>query len=414
MVFSSMEFLCIFLPSVLLLNFIIKEKYSNILLLGFSLLFYYIGEPEYIFFFLGFMLINYVLAILIDYTTGIRKKSIFWMTIILDLGFLFYYKYSGFFVETIGNLGITFENPEFFKNIIMPIGISFFTFQTLSYIADLYMGKVSVQKNPLKLCLYVSLFPQLIAGPIVKYKEIDTELCKRRISSNDIHYGIQRFCIGLGKKVIIANQAAVIADIVFSYDPSVVNTFDLWIGMFAYTLQIYFDFSGYSDMAIGIGRILGFHFMENFNYPYISKSIQEFWRRWHISLSTFFKEYLYIPLGGNRKGVYRTYINNLIVFALCGFWHGAEWTFLIWGLYHGFFIIIEKFNTIKNIKKKLPEYVNFAVTFFIVMFGWVFFRAENAQYGLKYIRNLMPNISSGGGGAYIPFTAYLNLKYSLY
>lgn len=411
MVFSSLTFLCIFLPVVLALYYLLPTlRIRNVLLIAVSLLFYAYGEPVYVLLMIASIIINYIFGRLLGTENKKKRQWILAIAVVINIGLLVVFKYLDMMVQTVNQLCGS-EIP--LVGLALPIGISFFTFQALSYVIDVYRREVEPQKNLWNVMLYISFFPQLIAGPIVKYHDIQEQIDNRNTDVKEIAEGLRRFIIGLSKKVLISNTMAVTADALFAAGAGELNILSAWIAAIAYMLQIYFDSSGYSDMAIGLGHMFGFRFLENFRYPYISANIQEFWRRWHISLSTFFKEYLYIPLGGNRKGVYRTYINNLIVFALCGFWHGAEWTFLIWGLYHGFFIIIEKFNTIKNIKKKLPEYVNFAVTFFIVMFGWVFFRAENAQYGLKYIRNLMPNISSGGG-AYIPFTAYLNLKYSLY
>ena len=302
----------------------------------------------------------------------------------LNLSVLVYFKYFNFIIYNINRIrGDTFP----ILNIVMPIGISFFIFQTLSYVFDVYKNEVPVQKNIYKLSLYVSFFPQLIAGPIVKYHEIQKEIDNRNETLDDTYLGLFRFSIGLGKKVLIANTLGEIVDKIFMID--IINTIDYkiaWIGAICYSLQLYFDFSGYSDMAIGLGKVFGFHFLENFNYPYMSKSITEFWRRWHISLGTWFKKYLYIPLGGNRKSSIRTYINLFIVFLSTGIWHGAKWTFIIWGLWHGIFIVIEKKFEIEKYNKKYEILIRHIYTFFIIVIGWVFFRAENISYGIKFLK----------------------------
>lgn len=294
-----------------------------------------------------------------------------------------YLKYYNFFAYNLNRaIGNTFIP---IKNIVLPIGISFYTFQIMSYIIDLYRGDIKVQKNILNLALYISFFPQLIAGPIVKYHDIDEQLRKRTITKEKFALGIKRFVYGLSKKVIIANSVAYIADNIFNTTMSI-NMGTAWLGAICYMLQIYFDFSGYSDMAIGLGKMFGFEFMENFNLPYISKSITEFWRRWHISLSTWFKEYLYIPLGGNRKGKLRTYINLGIVFFATGFWHGASWNFIAWGLYNGFFLIIERMKLKELLDKNKLKIINHIYVLLVVIIGWVLFRAETLKGALKYLK----------------------------
>lgn len=370
MVFSSAIFLFCFLPILLLIYFITPKKGKNYVLLLFSLIFYAFGGPKYLLVLSFVVLVDYVGARLIDrYRENARK--ILTVVIATNLAILVFYKYTMFFME---NIGALFNVELDFFEVIMPIGISFYTFQSMSYVIDVYRREVGVQKNYLLLLLYVSLFPQLVAGPIVRYQTIENEIQERTSSLDDICYGIERFILGFAKKIIIANQMGMLADIVF--DDGTVYTPVAWLGAIAYMFQIYFDFSAYSDMAIGLGRIFGFHFLENFNFPYISKSIKEFWSRWHISLSTWFRDYVYIPLGGNRLGAGRHFINMAVVWALTGFWHGAEWTFLFWGLYYFVFLAIEKF-LIGDYLDKIPSVIRHIVTLLIVMIGWVLFRSEN-------------------------------------
>lgn len=382
MLFSSIVFLSIFLPSLIILYFSVKKSFRNYILLIYSLIFYAWGEPRYLSVMLCIILINYLAAILIDKNKN--RKIILIFDILLNLFVLIYFKYFNFIVI---NINKVLKNPLPKLNIIMPIGISFFIFQAISYVFDVYKNEVPVQKNIYKLTLYISFFPQLIAGPIVKYHEVQKEIENRNESLNNIYLGLFRFSIGLGKKVLIANMLGEVVDKIFMLD--IINTIDYkiaWIGAICYSLQLYFDFSGYSDMAIGLGKVFGFKFLENFNYPYVSKSITEFWRRWHISLGTWFKEYLYIPLGGNRKSSIRTYINLFIVFLATGIWHGAKWTFVIWGLWHGIFIIIERKIKIEKYDKKFEIFIRHIYTLFIIITGWVLFRAENMSYGIKFLK----------------------------
>ena len=370
MVFSSAIFLFGFLPILLIAYFIVPIRMRNYVLLAFSMVFYAFGGPKYLVVLLIVVLVDYIGAKLIDKHRDSGKK-ILTAVIIVNLAILIFYKYTMFFLE---NLSIVFQtNMEFFE-VIMPIGISFYTFQSMSYVIDVYRREVAVQKNYLLLLLYVSLFPQLVAGPIVRYQTIEHEIHNRVSTIDDICYGIERFILGFAKKIIIANQMGMLADIVF--DGGTEYTPVAWLGAIAYMFQIYFDFSAYSDMAIGLGRIFGFHFLENFNFPYISKSIKEFWSRWHISLSTWFRDYVYIPLGGNRKGAKRHFVNMAVVWALTGFWHGAEWTFLFWGLYYFIFLAAEKF-IIKDRLDKIPAVLRHVGTLLIVLIGWVLFRAED-------------------------------------
>ena len=339
MVFSSMVFLWVFLPIVFVLAFLIrKPRYQNVLLVIASLIFYAWGEPRYVLLLLFSIVMNWLFGLAID---GFGKQKKLWLilNILANLGLLGYFKYGNLFISTINRFRPGQELP--LLSVTLPIGISFFTFQALSYTIDLYRGKFKVQKNLLHMALYMCLFPQLLSGPIVKYKDIYTELTERTMTREKVALGFRRFLYGLGKKVIIANVLGEVVDTLYGMDPGAMGSGAAWCAAILYTLQIYYDFAGYSDMAIGTAQLFGFNYPENFNYPYISSSIQEFWRRWHISLSTWFRDYLYIPLGGNRKGKYRTYLNLWIVFAVTGFWHGARWTFLGWGLYHGFFMMIE-------------------------------------------------------------------------
>ncbi len=380
MVFSSTIFVFLFLPLVLILYFLMPKKFRNYILLIFSIIFYIFGGPKFLLVLLLVVLIDYFGALLIDKKKN--KKLFLIITICLNIAALFYFKYTGFFLENINNLfSLNIKIPD----IVLPIGISFYTFQAMSYVIDVYRKKVKVQKNFFTLLLYVSLFPQLVAGPIVRYETIEKELTSRETTFDDLVYGIRRFILGLAKKVIIANQMGALADIIFTSNN--LSTPIAWLGAFAYTFQIYFDFSAYSDMAIGLGRIFGFKFLENFNFPYIAKSVTDFWRRWHISLSTWFRDYVYIPLGGNRKGILRQIFNLFVVWILTGFWHGAEWNFVIWGLYYFIFLILEKF-VLKKILKKTPSVLLHIYTMFIVIIGWVIFRCDNLNTLTMFFKEL--------------------------
>lgn len=373
MLFSSMVFLWIFLPIVFCGYHLLKDQYKNIWLLVASLIFYSWGEPAYIFLMLFSIIVNYLLGIWMDRYA--KKKIVLIVAIIFNLMILGYFKY---FSSMMGALnGLIGKELIQVKTIILPLGISFYTFQIMSYIIDLYRGEIKVQKNIFRLALYITFFPQLVAGPIVKYHDVENQIAHRECTPEKIGYGIKRFIYGLGKKVIISNSIASVVDTIFTNSVDTISTLWVWIGVFLYTLQIYYDFSGYSDMAIGLGKMFGFDFMENFNYPYISKSIQEFWRRWHISLSTWFKEYVYIPLGGNRKGKVRTYFNLWIVFALTGIWHGATLNFLIWGLWHGLFMFIERLGVKKLLDKNPLKIINYIYTMFVVIVGWAMFRCDS-------------------------------------
>lgn len=384
MLFSSCVFLMLFLPCVICLNHFLSTKYSNYLLLVASLFFYAWGEPVYVLLMLLSIGINWSFGMALHRAHNHRQLLLVFC-IVINLLILGYYKYFNFFVSTVNSLiGSDFWQIQ---PIALPIGISFFTFQALSYVIDLYRGNCKVQKNILNLALYVSFFPQLIAGPIVRYCDIDAQISERNTTLELFALGLRRFLYGLGKKVIISNCMAEIADLVWSIDFPELTTINAWLGAIAYSLQIYYDFSGYSDMAIGLGQIFGFHFLENFRLPYLSRSIQEFWQRWHISLGTWFREYVYIPLGGNRKGSVRTYGNLITVFFLTGLWHGANWTFIFWGLYHGAFQILERLG----LKKFLNQHTIFSRLYclLVVLFGWVFFRSESLLNSIRFLLRMV-------------------------
>lgn len=388
MLFSSMTFVFVFLPIVLLLYLVTKKELHNPILLIASIIFYAWGEPRYLAIMLLTILINWLGAIAVDKFKN-HKKIYLTLTIIANLGFLIYFKYFNFLIDNCNHILHAHIDP---LNIVMPIGISFYTFQALSYVVDVYRGDCKVQKDIYKLALYICLFPQLIAGPIVKYHDVAEQIDSREVNFEKVDLGVKRFIIGLSKKMLIANTMGAIADKIFIQSPDTFSPLIAWIGSIAYSFQLYFDFSGYSDMAIGLGLIFGFTFMENFNYPYISKSITEFWRRWHISLSTWFKEYVYIPLGGNRHGKLNTLKNLGIVFLLTGIWHGAAWNFIFWGMWHGFFIILEKIINIKEFEKKYTQkwvhFLQHIYCIFAFVIGWVMFRAETMSYALTYLKNM--------------------------
>ncbi len=386
MVFSSSIFIFLFLPIVFICNTLIKKEYSNYLLLLASLIFYAWGEPYLVCLMIVSIVINYGIGLFLSKTTGISQKIILTVGIICNLSILGYYKYAGFFATTINSLLDNSFLPVL--QIALPIGISFFTFQAISYIIDVYRGDTEASKSIINVALYISFFPQLIAGPIVKYRDIHTQICDRSVTWLAVSNGLKRFIYGLGKKVLIANTLGLCVDTVYSYDISIIDSRTAWIGALAYTFQIYYDFSGYSDMAIGLGTMFGFKIPENFDYPYLSRSISEFWRRWHISLGSWFREYVYFPLGGNRRGDLRTYINLFIVFFLTGLWHGADLSFIIWGLFHGFFTIVERLG-FKRLVLDKSKVVSAIYTFMLVNIGWVLFRAESTTFGLRYICHML-------------------------
>lgn len=382
MLFTSPSFLFFFLPITLLLNYILqKYKSRNLVLLILSLFFYIFGEGELVLLMFGSITLNYFLGRWIDKKKS--KKSIAF-GIGINLTLLIVYKYTNFFIDNINYLLEAFEiSPIDDINIKLPVGISFYTFHSISYLMDVYRNNNKSQKNFIDLALYICLFPQLIAGPIVRYKDIAEQLISRVQNIDKFKEGIERFIIGLAKKVIVSNSLALVADFIFESDISKVDVSTAWMGIIFYSLQIYFDFSGYSDMAIGLGKMLGFDFLENFNFPYVSRSIKEFWRRWHISLSNWFRDYLYIPLGGNRSTEKRTYLNLFIVFFLTGLWHGASWNFIIWGMIHGLFIVIERLGFDKILDKL--KIIRNIYTIFVVLIAWVFFRVETFGDACNYI-----------------------------
>ena len=387
MVFSSTVFLFCFLPITIVGYYLVPNKtYRNFWLLLMSFIFFGWSQPRYLWIIVASIVLNYCSAMLIYFADKNKtaRRAALALSVVCNLGLLFYFKYFDFAIDSVNGLLHT-EIP--LKNIVLPIGISFFTFQGMSYVIDVYRKDVDVQKDPLKVALYVVLFPQLIAGPIVRYRDIELEISNRRQDIEIFSEGITRFIIGLGKKAIIANTMAEVADGIWSAGVGNNTVAIAWIGSIAYSLQIFYDFSGYSDMAIGIGRMFGFHFCKNFDRPYISKSITEFWRRWHISLSSWFRDYVYIPLGGNRKHLYR---NLIIVFLLTGLWHGASWHFVVWGIWNGFFIVVERLLRGKNKKKDEPESLLKSVlghvyALFVVNLGWVLFRADTIVDAINYI-----------------------------
>ncbi len=399
MLFTSISFLYYFLPIVIAIYFITPKKMRNFILLIASMIFYFYGEPKYIFLMLAEILIAYIGAILID---KYKKKSLLVVTISIHIGLLCVFKYTDFIIS---NINSVFGANISLLRISLPIGISFYTFQILSYIIDVYKGKVGVQKSFLKLATYVSLFPQLIAGPIVRYEAIEKELDARKHSFENFSYGVRRFTIGLAKKVLIANMLGELCNKFIITDEKSILFY--WIFAISYMLQIYFDFSAYSDMAIGLGRIFGFHFLENFNYPYISKSITEFWRRWHISLSSWFKDYVYIPLGGNREGLKKQIRNILAVWLLTGLWHGASWNFVIWGLLFGFILIIEKVFLGKHLEK-WPNFVKRIYLLLIIMISFIIFNAESMKDALQ---NIIGLIGLNGESFVTQYTLYCLRSY---
>ncbi len=412
MVFSSVLFLFLFFPVVLFGYFLIRTESRNTWLLFASVVFYAWGEV--------FFSVVMGLSILLNYAFGLwvgacrtprQARLVLALTVLINIGMLAWYKYANFLVANLnGLLSLLGSAPIPWTPIHLPIGISFFTFQALSYVFDVYRGQAEVQRNPFLLALYISLFPQLIAGPIVRYADVAEQIVNRAVTLDKFAYGIQRFLIGLSKKVLIANSVAVVADEIFAIPATGLTPGLAWLGILCYTLQIYFDFSGYSDMAIGLGHMFGFRFLENFDYPYIAQSIREFWRRWHISLSTWFRDYLYIPLGGNRNTPARVYLNLLTVFFLCGLWHGASWTFVVWGLFHGTFLVIERLGFAAWLAARVAV-VRHAYVLLVVMVGWVLFRADSLSYALVFL-SVMAGFGQGDGVEY-HVGLYFNAKVAL-
>lgn len=383
MVFSSLSFIFLLLPFALIVDNWARAfaniRLRNVFLLCISLLFYSWGEAYNVFLLLALGVTNYIGGLNISHS--VNKKFHLVALIIINLAVLFYYKY---FVWV---MSLVLPNVEV-DHYAMPLGISFFTFHALSYIIDIYRGQIKPAKNALDFLTYFCMFPHLVAGPIVRFAQVNNDIIRRGPSVELIQFGIYRFLVGLNKKVLIANSAAHLADAAFANSISGIGMLDAWIGIFAYAIQIYFDFSGYSDMAIGLAAMLGFHFEENFKRPYSSASIKEFWRRWHISLSTWFRDYVYIPLGGSKSGKWGTYRNLLIVFFLCGLWHGANMTFIIWGLWHGLFLIFERLKPIANMIERLPVFVMRFYTLLVVLIGWVFFRSADLSAAMIYLQQM--------------------------
>ena len=394
MVFSSNIFLLFFLPIFLLAYFVTPQRFRNYTLLLFSLAFYAFGAPDFLLVLVASCVVNFYLVKWMEKVSKPKaKKLICALSVVLSLALLLYFKYANFFVENLNAvLGFLHRPAVGWVKVALPIGISFFTFQSLTYAIDVYRGTTVSSRKLSDYVLYIMMFPQLIAGPIVRYNSVAQQIVSRQSDMEDRTTGFYRFVIGLAKKVLISNVLAGIADQAFALNAGL-STASAWLGMLSYTLQIYFDFSGYSDMAIGLGKMMGFSFPENFMNPYTSRSITEFWRRWHITLGTFMKEYLYIPLGGNRRGTGRTYLNLIIVFLCSGFWHGASWNFVIWGAYHGLFQIFDRLGMAKVLDKmgKLPSVL---LTFLVVNFGWVLFRADDLSQAFSFYKALFA-FSSG-------------------
>ena len=383
MVFSSLTFLFVFLPIVLLIYYISPRPLKNFVILLFSLIFYAWGEPKFIFLIILSILINYIgaLQIVKNSSDTEKRKFIFITLLLIDISILFFFKYYGFIISSIGSL---FGIDLVIRDIPLPLGISFYTFQQISYIIDVYTKKTKVQKNLINFAAYITMFPQLIAGPIVKYNDIESQLKNRNENLTQFSSGVHRFIIGLGKKVLLANSIGAIWSEIKVIPLNEISILTSWIGIIAFALQIYFDFSGYSDMAIGLAKMFGFEFLENFNYPYISKSVTEFWRRWHISVGTWFREYLYIPLGGNKKGNLIQIRNLFVVWLTTGLWHGASFNFIAWGIYFGVILFIEKI-IFKNILNKLPSFLCHIYTLILVLIGWVIFDMNTLSSAMEYI-----------------------------
>lgn len=392
MVFSSISFLFVFLPLLLAVYFLLPARLRegrNLVLLLFSLFFYGYGGPRF--------LLLMLLSIAVNYAGGLlaapdQRRRRLWTGLVtaVNLGLLGWFKYAGFLGANLNRIWTGLPVPE----VALPIGISFFTFQGLSYVLDVYRGEAAAERNPLRVALYISLFPQLVAGPIVRYTTVADEIRSRRETLDAFTDGAVRFLFGLGKKMLLANQLGLLADQVYATRPEFLTTALAWLGAAAYTGQIYFDFSGYSDMAIGLGRMFGFHFLENFNYPYLSQSITEFWRRWHISLSTWFRDYLYIPLGGNRCTHWKHIRNILVVWALTGLWHGAAWNFLCWGLYFGLLLLGEKYGW-GRILERAPAALRHLYAMVLIVVSWVLFRAETLDYAVRFLQ-AMAGFAQGG------------------
>ncbi len=405
MIFSSIFFIFVFLPITLILYYLVPFKLKNFVLLVVSLIFYAWGEPVYVFLMILNIVINYISGLEIEtYRRQGKMRQAKWafiVTLVVNLLVLGFYKYYGFFIS---NLNVILPIKIPYHELALPIGISFYTFQTLSYVIDVYKGSLAAQRNIITFGSYVTMFPQLIAGPIVRYSDVEKQLSKREICWSKFSEGVAYFLTGLGKKVLIANNMGLVCDAILAMNASDTSALTAWIGAFAYTMQIYFDFGGYSDMAIGLGKMLGFDFIKNFDYPYISKSITEFWRRWHMSLSSWFKEYVYIPLGGNRVSTPKAIRNLMIVWCLTGLWHGAAWNFIAWGLYYGILLIFEKY-IFKNILDKLPGALQHVYAMVLVMIGWVLFAAPSLPRAISFIGSMF-----GAGAGVVDSLGFYYLK----
>lgn len=396
MVFSSVLFIFLFLPIALVCNYVIRENYRNYFLLLASLIFFAWGASWFVATLIAGLSFDFFWGVIlgkVDNKKNNIRRMLLTLSIVSNLGLLAYFKYANFFINEL-NMFMSWIglNELNWTSVVLPIGISFITFHKISYIVDIYRRTVKPFNNLLNYFLYILFFPQLIAGPIVRFHEISDQILLREQNKERFIDGIWRFSIGIGKKVLIANNLGIVTDKIFSMEPSELNITTAWIGILLYTFQIYFDFSGYSDMAIGLGKMFGFELPENFNRPYISRSITEFWRRWHMSLSRFLRDYLYIPLGGNRCSKLRNYINLWIVFLLCGLWHGANWTFVVWGIYHGIFLVADKLFLLNRLNK-FNKYISITVTFLAIMIGWVFFRSPSIGYAFAYICEMFNPIS---------------------
>lgn len=403
MLFSSISFLYYFLAASLIIYFIVPFKFKNLVLLVASLAFYFYGEPVYTLLMLGTAFSSYIHGLLIDHFRGRKLSKVFlWSSVITSVLVLGFFKYSDFFISNVNSI---FHTKISLLGLALPIGISFYTFQTLSYTIDVYRGEAAVQKSFIRLATYVALFPQLIAGPIVRYTTVEEELSNRKHSFENFSYGVNRFIIGLGKKVLIADTLYAMATSLHTMKEASVG--GMWLYAISISLYTYFDFSGYSDMAIGLGRIFGFHFLENFNYPFISKNVAEFWRRWHISLGSWFRDYVYIPLGGNRVPVLRWMFNILVVWFLTGFWHGADWTFIVWGLYFAVFLVLEKF-VLNKFFAKLPRFFSHIYVTIAILISFVIFHGVGMSGAIS-------DLGSMFGTANLPFwsseTTYNLLSY---
>lgn len=385
MVFSSLTFMFVFLPIVLLLYYAVPKKLKNLFILISGLIFYAWGEPVYVFIMIVSTLIDYTAGLLIDKFNdrAVIKRICLIVSLVMNLGLLGVFKYSGFIMQNFDAVfGTALYNPD--HALPLPIGISFFTFQSMSYTIDMYLGKIKVQKNPISFAAFVTLFPQIVAGPIVRYEDIAAELDNRTVNLDCIYEGIVKFITGVGKKVLIANNIGMLWTAVKGSETGELSVLTAWLGIIAFTLQIYFDFSGYSDMAVGLGKMMGFNFPKNFDYPYQSKSISEFWRRWHITLGSWFKSYVYIPLGGSRKGMKRTVFNLAVVWLLTGIWHGASWNFILWGVLYGVLIIMEKLF-LGKLLKQIPQFFSWFYTMLLVILGWVLFDTADIPTAFGYM-----------------------------